>query len=95
MQARRKDQQWVVRWPIAKPTGTNMAASSTSDCLFCDDDPDWIELRDFALMPKPAAIRECDRCGTATAVAAFAITSRSWGEAIADGTARRPATPSE
>ncbi len=82
-----------MRWtpPLPVPTSVDSGDSSAVDCVFCDDDPEWIELRDFAPMPTPAWVRHCDRCGMATATAVFPITSRNWGDAIVEGTSRRPA----
>ncbi len=90
MQVRRRGQQWLVRWPLPRSTSTGAGGGdhSAASCLFCDDAREWIELKDFVPMPAPTLVRECVRCGTVTAIAAYAITSRTWGDAMDPGRGR-------
>jgi len=78
MEIRRTEKEWLVRWVVREPGATATAVDDgpNGGCAFCDDDGAWIALRDFVPMPRPSAVRQCDRCGTVTATATLPVVAR-------------------
>ena len=88
MQIKRTETEWVVRWVVRQPDATTLAAhdAPSGGCAFCDDDVEWIVLRDFVPMPRASGVGQCDRCGSVTATAALPVVSRRPKQPQSDAT---------